>query len=277
MKTISSTVLLFCICHASAQVPNSGFENWSNGNPVSWTGMTGGPGYNTVTQFAPGYAGASAAKGTVIDFNGFPIGPVLSSTDVNNNGFAVTQNYAAVNYYYQTNLDPNSSFAAIVNMEDATGTVIGGGTAFTTTNISSWTLSTIPIFYTPGSATECIISFMITNPFGLPVGDYFLVDEVTLSASVGLHENELNGFNIEKISPNPAYDQVSVYYSLAQDNGIELQLADITGRIVKQLRIENEIAGRHKIMLDVSGLNAGNYLLTLSSGQYLLTRKIQVY
>lgn len=259
-----------------AQVPNGGFENWTAGQPDSWTALSIGVGPNTVTPHSPGYAGTYGAKGNAINVSGTTIGAILTSTDALNQGFPVSQNWGVLNFYYQSNLSAQSAFVAIISMEDATNTSIGAGGNTYPVSASSWTYATIPVLYNPGTAAECIITFALSNTGTLPLTDYFIVDEVTLSASVGLNENSGNAFLIENVSPNPATDHLSVYYSVPVQTNLEIILADISGRTVKNIRIENETSGKHKYIMDVNDVNSGSYLLTLLSDKGIHSQKIQI-
>ena len=98
MKSLLSlTVLLFILCSDTvlSQIPNAGFETWTNGSPDGWFvnnfPMVGTP----ITQSSTAHAGSSALKGEVITTTAGLLEPVaLSGYPM---GFIVSQRHATLN------------------------------------------------------------------------------------------------------------------------------------------------------------------------------------
>jgi len=67
--------------------------------------------------------------------------------------------------------------------------------------------------------------------------------------------------------PVPARNQMNVRYGLAGGRRVELQLVDATGRTVRTQLEQTGATGLQQAMLNVQGLPAGIYLLTVSDGQ----------
>ncbi len=63
-----------------AQIPNSGFEDWTNGEPNGWYTSNFPPLIVNVTQTNISHTGNWAAKGEVIDVMTFPMPPFLNLT-----------------------------------------------------------------------------------------------------------------------------------------------------------------------------------------------------
>jgi hypothetical protein len=206
---------------AQNPVPNPGFENWTSGNPDDWTANNFGPGASPVMQTIPPNSGNLAVRGEVIPVGAISFFPILSSTNASAMGFPVSQQYAALSFYYKTNITGTSAFNAIVGINDAAGNTIGAGAMLFTGVISTYTLASIPIFYTGGNPAECVIAFTIGDTLGVPaVGNFFIVDDVSLSGSVGIEEELPAALAIEKLQPNPATEVSSVYYSLPSGGAV---------------------------------------------------------
>jgi hypothetical protein len=240
--TIKSTLILFLIAtfslNISAQVPNGGFETWTNGSPDNWFNTNIPTVVTNITQETPAYSGTYAVKGEVINFSGSPYSPLLASTDQSLNGFTVSQSYSNFSFYYKMNITGTATFGASLTFYDAMGNwVASAGGIFTAGTTSSYALANFPINY--GSANppvECIITFAIQDTVAPdpPIGNYFIVDAVTLSGSVGIDEN-VNDIVQAVVYPNPTTDDACVKISNAVEGNAELFIYDLKGSIVKKL------------------------------------------
>lgn len=272
MKKIIHFTLTIILCQvtilcAQNPVPNAGFENWTAGNPDDWTTNNFGPGASPVMQTTPPNSGTFAAKGEVIFVGPVSFFPLLYSTDASAAGFPVTQQYANMTFYYKTNLTGTTTFNAFVGMNDASASPIGAGAMIFAGITSTFTQATIPIFYTGSNPAECVIAFIIDDTAGVPaVGNYFIVDDVALTGTVGVEEEYLLSTAIEKVQPNPASGNTSVYFSLAETSDVFFDIYDMTGRKYVGMFLQNEAAGRHKLEWDVSGIPSGFYVLQMTAG-----------
>lgn len=267
-KNVPLAFMFLCttlILKAQNPVPNPGFENWTAGNPDDWTAYNFGPGASPIMQTTPSYNGAFALRGEVITVGAVDFYPIVSSTDASAEGFPVSQQYASLDFYYKTNITGTSYFYTDVVIQDAFGVEIGRGSRLFAGVISSYTFTSIPIFYSAGTPAECVIGFTISDTIGIPAsGNYFIVDEVSLSGGVNVNEPSSSPA-IEKVHPNPASGYSSVYFSLPSAGDIKFELYDATGRKHKELFFINESAGRHKFEMDVSVISTGFYFLQLST------------
>lgn len=78
MKTVITVIVLFAFLiypQLIAQPLNNSFEEWANGDPVSWL-TTDIPGYaDCVTQSSDAQSGSSSARLEVINLSGNPYAP----------------------------------------------------------------------------------------------------------------------------------------------------------------------------------------------------------
>ena len=94
MKTLicSSKLLLLTsilVTALQAQIPNSGFEDWTDGEPNGWYTSNFPPLIVNVTQTNISHTGNWAAKGEVIDVMTFPMPPLLGTGSLTSPGFPV--------------------------------------------------------------------------------------------------------------------------------------------------------------------------------------------
>ncbi len=73
------------------------------------------------------------------------------------------------------------------------------------------------------------------------------------------------------LMPNPVQDQINIYYNLPSNSDFQLNILDITGKIIRQYtHDENDLSN---IQLDLSELNSGFYFVQLRSENILISEK----
>ncbi len=88
-------------------------------------------------------------------------------------------------------------------------------------------------------------------------------------ATSGNDVSELGSF---EIFPNPAGDNIRIYYVLTEGKANFFQLRDVTGRLLLSKTIDNEVNG--ELILDLSQLSEGVYLCQLHSDKGVVSRKV---
>jgi len=76
--------------------------------------------------------------------------------------------------------------------------------------------------------------------------------------------------------PNPANDFVTVEFSLNKSEEITFELSDVTGRVVMQQNLGTINSGTNAKRIDVSKLNSGVYVYSLTSSQGLKSGKLVI-
>lgn len=70
-----------------------------------------------------------------------------------------------------------------------------------------------------------------------------------------------------RLAPNPAAEQSVLKYALAEPSPVKVSLRDLQGRLVREIANEVQAAGRQSLLIDVSGLSAGMYLVVVENGK----------
>lgn len=97
---------------------------------------------------------------------------------------------------------------------------------------------------------------------------------VVLTPVVGMEEPSLNGMTMVFQNGNVVDDRLNITYSLEQATDASLRVHDATGRQVINERLGNRSAGTHNLSLDMAGLGAGQYYVTLVTNGTGLSKKI---
>lgn len=74
--------------------------------------------------------------------------------------------------------------------------------------------------------------------------------------------------------PNPFNPTTSISYSLPQATSVNLQVFDLTGRLVATLASGMMPAGRHEVSFDASNMASGMYIYRLEAGTYIRHNKM---
>jgi hypothetical protein len=95
-------------------------------------------------------------------------------------------------------------------------------------------------------------------------------------SSVGLeNENSSNLIGVN-IYPNPVENSFSLSYNLSSSSDVDVEIRDVTGKIVYTLS-ENEVKqGNHVIEMDASEFNSGVYFVVVKSDKNVTQRKFVV-
>jgi hypothetical protein len=272
-----------------AQIPNNGFENWTNmgtySNPDGWgnnNNTTALAGVFTVTKGTPGNPGTGYLKLTsktigISLVNGIAVSGVFDSiTQSAKSGFPFNQRPAQFTGKWQHMIYGSSqgSITVLLTRWDVTtGSRINVGIATHTLvgMAMSWANFIIPINYNDGSNPDtCIITLKASgnNPTN---NDYLWVDDLAFTGTVvGIDDDNTLGKNLI-LYPNPTKEEI--HFTLIQSQHISFELIEISGKIVLTenygLARENE-----PINIPLTNIKAGNYILRIIGEKETVIRKI---
>lgn len=74
-------------------------------------------------------------------------------------------------------------------------------------------------------------------------------------------------FVLHPVYPNPFNATAVLEFELPRSQNVALNLYDVTGRLVKELAARNFEAGRHRLIVDGTGLASGIYFATITAGE----------
>jgi hypothetical protein len=109
-----------------------------------------------------------------------------------------------------------------------------------------------------------------------PVYNVMFIDTLRKDViHVGIDENEKEA-NAFQVYPNPSQDQFSLSYNINNRSPVKISLLDVLGKELKLLVNEAQNTGIQKVMVNVSSLPAGIYLLNIRCGNTSHVEKISV-
>lgn len=90
----------------------------------------------------------------------------------------------------------------------------------------------------------------------------FPVLDITTGLSNGISKGNLT---LLAAFPNPATNDVSINFGLNQTSKVEIEIYDVTGKMVNSIKLDELEAGNHTSKINVSSLNAGVYMYSVKS------------
>ncbi|MFZ1280396.1 MAG: T9SS type A sorting domain-containing protein [Ignavibacteriaceae bacterium] len=274
-------VLLFAFSVIKSQVPNGGFENWTDGEPDFWT-TNNADTLITITTSNSSHSGSSALKGECIPY--FPpflpvMGPIGICDGDTDDGFPIEFRYNSLKGFYKLNSQGGDQL--FITLWVSVDTQAIGVGSILLNNAASYTEFAIPITYIdPATPNKCIISFQIINPVGginVTLGSEMYLDDLELSMDmVSDVEAELQpfAFQLEQNYPNPFNPSTKISWQSAVSGHQTLKIYDVLGNEVATLIDEYRVAGNYEIDFDATGLSSGVYFYKLIVADYSSTKKM---
>ncbi len=293
-KTVLSTVsIIISTLFSIAQIPNSGFENWttigSYSNPDGWGTMnntTAIASVYTATKGTPGSPGASYLKltsktvGTGVVTGVAVSGVIDSLTMMPKSGFAYNMRPANFTGKWQHMIYGSSQGSIQValtrwdtgmnmRVNVASGSVTLAGMAM------SWANFTIPLTYVDGNNPDTCIIVMKASGSAPTNNDYLWVDNLAFSGTVTDIENQEEFVTDMSIYPNPSSDMVNFKFNIKTTQQIYIEISDINGKLI---RSENfgKIQGEANQNMNISGIAKGAYFVKIKGEKSIETRKLVI-
>jgi len=270
--TLSLVAIIFGIgLITRAQIPNSGFENWTEGNPDNWScSNVPDVGLVNITQTTDSHSGTYAVQGEVEDFFGTTIAPfVASGPDAA--GFVISEQYHLFELFYMFTSVGGDKFVANVVLEKAGNPIAQGAVALPAT-VGTYTQLSVPLTYTVDEVPDlALIDITIIGPVTGPdvhVGSVMFVDDLSFSLETGIVNPAAPGL-AAKCYPNPASDMMNILLGDNIQGESLLKVFDIYGKEVKSMMCANQ-AGTGAFQFSVADLSSGLYFYSVNrqSGHY---------
>lgn len=127
------------------------------------------------------------------------------------------------------------------------------------------------------STTDEMMLVYFSYTFYLPGDENVIIDSnIVLSNNQPIQSSVISTCQLYDPSPNPSNANISVQYFIPSNDNYSLELLDVTGRLIRNLKNEKS-QGLITEQFDISDLPAGNYLLRLNSVNTTRTKKIIKY
>ena len=277
-KLLTSTALCVIFFGSAQQLTNSGFENWTSGNPDGWGSFDemltnlGLPGSTLETQVSPGNSGTSACQlktqniPLVGDFPGvINSGSISLGAQVD---FGLSP-YTGMptDYTFTYKFSPVSGDTAgtqviftkwntATNMRDT----IGYGGDYIVGAASSFTLRSIPITWiVPGTAPDSVSMIFVSSVGAIAqVNTTLTIDDVNMVLPLGITEPFM--FNEVIAFPNPATDVVN--FSSKNQETSSVEIFDFSGKRVAEANFQNG-----KVSFNTTELLNGVYMYRISDSE----------
>ncbi len=120
---------------------------------------------------------------------------------------------------------------------------------------------------------------LLTAADGFPVGDlnWFPEKKADWITGVKTNKNNLtNKFELTQNYPNPFNPTTNIQFSIPQNGIVSLKVFNVLGEEVTELVNKELASGTYNVNFDASKLTSGIYFYTLSSGNYVQTKKMML-
>lgn len=260
-----------------AQIPNAGFETWSNSNtPTGWTTDNVPPILVPVTQTATGHSGSWALKGTVVAIAGYSSYPPIVWTE-----FPISQRYATFSGYYTFSAVSGDSLFGWLLMYKSSLPIAASVFTNKATRATYAQFSVTIGYFGSGVPDSCAMYFGIlgttTGTDSPHVGSTFSLDDLSLSgtaAGVAEQSTQPLAFALSQNFPNPFNPSTLIQYQLPGAGPVRLTVYDILGREVATLVDGTQQPGTHEARFDGGGLSSGVYFYRLQAAGFVQQRKM---
>ena len=293
-KSILSIVTIVALSStAIAQIPNAGFETFTNMGtynvPNGWgtlNNTTAIASIYTATKGTPGSPGTSYLKlasktvsTTVV--NGIAVSGVLDSmTMMPKSGFAYNMRPVSLTGKWQHMIYGSSQGSIQITltrwdtglnmrMPVASGNVTLSGMAM------SWANFTIPLTYVDGNNPDTCIIVMKASGSNPTNNDYLWVDNLAFSGLVTGIDNHTSVVTNMVVFPNPSTETINVNLNLKSSQKVSIELTDITGKLILT-KDAGTLTGESKQTLTVNNISKGTYLVRVVTESGSEIRKIVI-
>lgn len=293
-RILSLAIVVLCSNVIFAQIPNAGFETWTNTSgydmPTGWDNL------NPITTATSTY---TCIKGTP----GNPGSSYLQLISKTVSGLGVVPGIAVSGVMDMTTFQPKSGFASTARPLSLTGNwqymAFGSDQGHiivflskwnTTTNkrdtvsftnyalpgmVMSWGSFTIPLTYQSGAVPDSAIILLSASGTTPVNNSYLYLDNLAFTGHVpGTGVAAIAGsVNDISIYPNPASGITTIKYYSQSSKEVVINVNDISGRMIVSFK-SNVESGENKIPLNLSAFAKGIYFVRLTDNQTTQEKKV---
>ncbi len=298
-KALSIISILFFSSAIFAQIPNGGFESWSNGSgyntPDYWdnmNSMTASMSVYTCTKGTPGNPGAAYLKLVTKNVSGMGLIPgiatcgMMDKTNANMpallSGFAYNQRPAdmAGKWQYMA-YGSDQGFINVTltkwNMAQMKRDTIGSSMQALSGMVMSWADFSMPMTYLSLQFPDSAFITLSASGASPAANSYLYADTLRFEGSVagttGINETEAIA-NVS-VYPNPATDALNIRFTSLQNSDCSIQLINTDGEVIKEMN-EGSVSGSKELRMNTGDLAQGIYLLRIISAQGSVSKRVVI-
>ena len=280
--------MAFCLCIAMsktvlAQIPNAGFEQWTNSNdcpssvgPIGWETNNFGCLWTPIQKTTQSHSDSFAVYGQTTQYSSFLILPSLSAN------FSVNYRPLMLKGYYQ--FSPRGGDTLLITIDlFRQGTQVAHCSLGKGDLVTTYSQFALPINYltndTPDSCViliQMIITWGPDGPFPA-AGSYFFLDDLTFSGVSAVADRDIQLPLTPSLSqnyPNPFNPTTTIEFQISRESQVTLKFFDILGREVTTLVNERMGPGAYTRTFNGTDLPSGVYLYRLQADQFVQTRNL---
>lgn len=209
-----------------------------------------------------------------------------ASTDVKANALlaCATSSVTALTFEKRTIGESSANVFEVSNCGDIEQTftaTISGSNAYsideTSVVVPAGGKANVTVSFTPHAEGTATATLTLKGSFinDISVNITGVGEKNASTASVG-RTSEMNGFVLEQNAPNPALGYTNISFTSPKMTTVRIYLADMTGKMVKEITNSNYSSGSHSVSLDTKDLSSGSYIYILESGNVRLSRQMVV-
>ncbi len=281
MKAISTFCITFAFFFTTislfAQVPNSGFENWTvdgnnDNNPDGWMTTNSDPDVS-VSPYTPAYAGNFSMKVSTFD-PGFMFLPGTAETEFN---MSSRPNF--LNVCFKANIMPGDKAYIIFGLYQGDSIVASPDSCsfIIDTSNSAFKCVSFPVVYQNSLVPDSAYILIIAGSMASQNGTYIIVDQMDFGMVAGISEST-NAFSsaMTYCYPNPSNYGTNIHLLNVKDQTIVFDLYDINGRLVKTEVVSTGASTLFNFYVSTVDLTPGVYTYTLRGKSTFLTSRFMV-
>lgn len=289
MKYYSVLIILLCLSlkNGYSQIPNGGFEIWSNPNgyftPDSWGNLndvTASSGIYIANRAFPGIVGSYFLDLTTKDVPGMGYVPGIVTSGVIDtathnpiSGFPYNQRPTALMGKWQyMGFGSDQGYISVIltkwNSSTDTRDTVGFVKQILFGMEMSWTDMYIPItYYNLDVPDSCIIVLSASGANPYPES-FLYIDELAFVSFAGVNQN-LDITNELLIYPNPAKEIINLQFSNQYPLDAVVTITNLSGQKVMTRSISNQTE-----TISISSLSKGMYFINIEGSNILYSKKI---
>jgi len=273
-------LIMFLNVNLFSQIPNAGFEEWSQGNPVDWFTSNIQGLLTVVTQSNDAHTGSYAVKLGVVEIGGFNYPGYIWSGESFLEGFPVNQAYGSLTGYYKFNRAGDDEMYVSVYMKSE-GNYVGFGSIIISDNASSYTQFVVPIQYISGNIPDTSfiwIGLSDSSDGEVSLGSSITLDDLAFGGTVDVEYEDYaaNSFSLEQNYPNPFNPSTKINFNIPKQAYVDLTVYDILGNEITKLVSDTYPAGKYSVDFEATDLPAGVYFARINAGTYSNTIKMML-